>query len=78
MLPIDHSTLKNLIGIDLSTTLMLVIIPELFYNYGPRSVNLKFTPISGTEIHWSNDNKTTDAHIKTLVDFVIVQSDNST
>ena len=57
---------------------MLVIIPELFYNFGSKDLNLVFTPISGTEIHWSNDNKTTDAHIKTLVDFIIVEADNST
>eukprot|EP00347_Sterkiella_histriomuscorum_P019513 403341346 len=78
VLPIDHTLVKSLIGIELTTTLMLVIIPELFYNFGSKDLNLVFTPITGTEIHWSNDNKTTDAHIKTLVDFIIVEADNST
>jgi len=70
--------IKDLIGIDLTTTLMLVIIPELFYNYGSRSLNLKFTPVEGTQIHFSNDNKTMNAHISTLADFIIVNYDNST
>ena len=63
---------------ELTTTLMLVIIPELFYNYGSKDMNIILTPISGTEIDWSNDNKTTDANIRTLADFIIVEADNST
>lgn len=78
MLPIYHEMVKSVIGIDLTTTLMLVIVPELFYNYGSKSMNIIFTPISGTEIDWSQENKTTDTHIRAYADFYIVEADNTT
>ena len=48
VLPIYYNLLESVIGIDLSTTLFLVIIPELFYNYGSKNMNMIFTPVSGT------------------------------
>ncbi|CDW71462.1 UNKNOWN [Stylonychia lemnae] len=77
-IPIDHSQIKNLIGIDLTTTIMLVIVPELFYHYGSKSVNLKFTPISGTNLDFSQSNSTVDSYLQILADFIIVEADNST
>jgi len=76
--PIDHQLVKEFTGFDLTTLLMFIIVPELFYNYGDKSVNLKFTPITGTNIDWTEDNKTTDSQIRLLADFIIVEADNST
>ena len=76
--PIDHQLVKEFTGFDLTTLLMFVIVPELFYNYGDKSVNLKFTPITGTNIDWTEENKTTDSQIRLLADFIIVEADNST
>jgi hypothetical protein len=78
VLPIYYNLLESVIGVDLSTTLLLVIIPELFYNYGAKNMNLIFTPVSGTQVHWDGQGQTTDAHISTLADFQVIESANST
>lgn len=77
-LPVEHTLIKEFVGLDLTTTLLLVIVPELFYTFGDRYLNLQFTPQIGTELNFSNDNKSIDATISTLADFVIVNLDNST
>lgn len=41
-------------------------------------MNMIFTPVPGFELDWSQANGTTDAHLKLLADFQIVQADNST
>jgi hypothetical protein len=48
VLPIYYNIVEAVLGIDLSTTLFLVIIPELFYNYGSKDMNIILTPVSGT------------------------------
>jgi len=78
VLPIYYNLLESVIGVDLSTTLLLVIIPELFYNYGAKNMNLIFTPVPGTQVHWDGQGQTTDAHISTLADFQVIESANST
>jgi len=39
----------------LSTTLMLPVIPELYYNFGGRNVALNITPVSGTIVEFANN-----------------------
>jgi hypothetical protein len=53
VIPIYYNIAQSIIGVNLSTTLFLVIIPELFYNYGAKNMNMIFTPIEGTEVNWS-------------------------
>ena len=74
---IDHELIKEFTGFDLTTTLMLVIVPELFYNYGSKSVDLRFTPIVGTNVDWSQENKTTDTNLRLQADFIIVEANNT-
>ena len=78
VLPIYYNMLLPFTGFDLTTTLFFVIIPELFYNYGSKNVNMIITPLSGTNLDWSQQQNATDAHIKALVDFQIIEADNST
>jgi len=52
VLPIYYNLLESVIGVDLSTTLFLVLIPELFYNYGSKKMNIVLTPLSGTTLDW--------------------------
>lgn len=53
VLPIYYNLLESVIGVDLTTTLFLVIAPELYYHYGSKKMNLIFTPVPGFEIDWS-------------------------
>ncbi|TNV79668.1 hypothetical protein FGO68_gene2905 [Halteria grandinella] len=39
-LPISHELIRAVSGFELTTTLMFAVIPELFYNYGPRNMTL--------------------------------------
>lgn len=62
----------------MTTLIMSAIVPELFYTFGDKYLNFAFKPQPGTQLHFSSDNKTVNAQIATLADFIIVNSDNST
>lgn len=53
VLPIYYNMIQPFTGFDLTTTLFFVIIPELFYNYGSKNLNMIITPLSGTNLDWS-------------------------
>jgi hypothetical protein len=60
---------------ELTTFLMLPIIPELYYNYGGRNVTLQVTPVSGTKVEFSGDRKTATVHVDTLIDWIVVEDE---
>jgi len=62
---------------ELTTFLMLPIIPELYYNFGGRNVTLGITPVSGTKLEFSGDRKTATVHVDTLIDWIVVEDENS-
>ena len=57
--PVNHHTIAELFGIELTTTLLFPVIPELFYHYGHRNVSLLIKPLTGTVIDWKSDAKVT-------------------
>jgi len=54
VIPIYHYILRELVGVELTTTLLLPIVPELWYNYGHRNVSLIIKPVTGTQVDFSN------------------------
>ena len=66
VIPINHHTVEELSGFELTTTLLLPIIPELFYNYGSRNLSLALKPLSGTTVSWASSAKETLTHIEIL------------
>ena len=62
---------------ELTTLLMLPIIPELYYNFGGRNVTLQITPVSGTRLDFSGDRKTATVHVDTLVDWIVVEDETT-
>ena len=58
-IPVNHHDIAELFGVELTTTLLFPVIPELFYHYGHRNVSLLIKPLTGTVIDWkSNANET--------------------
>lgn len=43
-IPVNHHTIAEVFGVEMTTTLLLPIIPELFYHYGHRNVSLLIKP----------------------------------
>jgi hypothetical protein len=52
--PVNHHLIAELFGVELTTTLLFPVIPELFYHYGHRNVSLLIKPLSGTVLDWKN------------------------
>lgn len=51
---VSHNLIQEISGFEFTTTLLLPIIPDLWYNYGHRNVSLFIKPLVGTEFDWSN------------------------
>lgn len=79
-MPVNHHLVQELFGLELTTTLLLPIIPELFYNFGGRNVSLNIKPLTGTVLNWSNSAKETIVHANALAQWVIDEDafDNKT
>lgn len=70
--PIKHDILSGVIGMNLTTTIMSVIIPQLLRNYGARPVDMLIVPTTGTTIKWTNNQNKHQAHYATTLDMFIV------
>jgi len=73
-IPIPHHLTS---AIDLSTTLLFAVIPELYYHYGYRNVSMIIKPQFGTAIDWSQKTEKTAVSAKTIVQWVIHDDPNS-
>ena len=47
-LPLKHEYLKKAVGIELTTSLLIPIIPQLFTHYGNRNMTIVFNILQGT------------------------------
>lgn len=79
-LPISHELIRAVSGFELTTTLMFAIIPELFYNYGPRNMTLDIKPLTGTFVDWKASTRSTTFHARALTKWIIDEDayDNKT
>jgi len=62
----------------LSTSLMLPVIPELYYNFGGRDVTLQITPVSGTTVDFSANKTTATVNANALVDWLVFENATTT
>ena len=62
----------------LTTTLLLPIIPELFYNYGNKNLSLSIKPLSGTQVTWRDQKSQSDIHAKALATWMVDEGNNKT
>lgn len=70
-LPISHELIRALSGFELTTTLLFAVIPELFYNYGPRNVTLGVKPLTGTFLDWKASSRSTTFHARALAKWIV-------
>ncbi|TNV80078.1 hypothetical protein FGO68_gene16659 [Halteria grandinella] len=79
-LPISHELIRAVSGFELTTTLMFAVIPELFYNYGPRNMTLDIKPLTGTFVDWKASTRSTTFHARALTKWIIDEDafDNKT
>ena len=77
-MPVNHHLVQELFGVELTTTILLPIIPTLFYNYGHRNVSLLIKPLTGTVIDWSNSQKKTAVRANALVSWYIHKDSTDT
>ena len=69
--PVNHHTIAELFGVELTTTLLFPVIPQLFYHYGHRNVSLLIKPLTGTVIDWKSESKDTQVKANTLASWII-------
>jgi hypothetical protein len=78
VVPVNHHLIQEFFGLELTTTILFPIIPQLFYNYGHRNVSLVIKPLTETMIDWSNAKKQTSVRAKVLAGWQIHEgSDNA-
>ena len=70
-IPVNHHSVAELFGVELTTTLLFPVIPELFYTYGHRNVSLLIKPLSGTTLDWKNSAEETTVQAKALASWII-------
>ena len=75
---IDTEMLQIPINGLITTTLLLPIIPELFYNYGGKNVFLTVKPLSGTKVTWRDLKSQTDVHATALATWMVDVGNNKT
>lgn len=79
-IPVTHGLVRSLSGFELTTTLLFAVIPELFYNYGPRNITLDIKPLTGTFVDWKASTRQTTFHARALTKWIIDEDayDNKT
>jgi hypothetical protein len=70
-IPVNHHLVAELFGVELTTTLLFPVIPELFYHYGHRNVSLLIKPLSGTVLDWKASAEQTIVQAKALASWII-------
>jgi hypothetical protein len=70
-IPVNHHTIAELFGVELTTTLLFPVIPELFYHYGHRNVSLLIKPLTGTVIDWKSESNETKVLANALASWII-------
>ena len=70
-IPVNHHTIAELFGVELTTTLLFPVIPELFYHYGHRNVSLLIKPLTGTVIDWKSEANETKVQANALASWII-------
>jgi hypothetical protein len=70
-IPVNHHLVAELFGIELTTTILFPIVPELFYNYGHRNVSLSIKPLTGTVVNWQDQSEQTTVQVKSLASWII-------
>ena len=75
--PIKHDIFEGIVGRNITTTLLMPLIPELFRKFGNKPVDMLITPLIGTEIKWSAEKQEHEFHFKALLDMLIVQNETT-
>ena len=71
VIPVNHHTVAQLFGFELTTTLLFPIVPELFYNFGHKNVSLSIKPLTGTQVNWKDQSGQTGVHATALASWII-------
>ena len=77
-IPVNHHTIAEIFGVELTTTLLFPVIPELFYHYGHRNVSLLIKPLTGTVLDWKAKTEQTSVQAKVLASWIIHDDPYST
>jgi hypothetical protein len=76
-IPIKHDIAMQALGRNITTTLLMAIIPQLFRTYGGKPIDMVILPLSGTEIKWSVESQAHELHYKAAFDIFIVQNNGT-
>ncbi len=73
-IPVNHHITD---GVELTTTLLFPVIPELFYHFGHRNVSLMIKPLRGTTVDWKAKTEQTVVDAKVHITWIIHDDPNS-